>query len=168
MVGYRKHYYGIYNDSNSKQCFNCKYGKCIENDREKIQCNRWNMITSEDDVCDDFDWSTYWAFVQTEEDWERRRKKLDMRRNGLSTIEENTIEYSRRKNTVEEKDITTAQFVAIGSLLGGTMFNLVFAFIAYNTSLMEWGIQQWFFTYVVAVIIVGIGNFLLGILSKDL
>lgn len=153
MTGYRKHYYGIDGDYNSKQCFNCKYGKCLENDREKIQCNRWNVITSEDDVCDDFDWSKYWAFNQTEEDRKRRSKKLQMRRNGIPII--------------DEKSITTPRFIAIGSFLGGTMFNVIIAFIAYKSGYIEWGIKQWFFTYVVAAIIVGVGNFLLGVLAKE-
>lgn len=76
-IGYRQHFYGQDCSSDTKQCFHCKYGQVMETDREKVQCTRWNMVINEDDVCDYFDFATYWAFDYTDEDRERRRIKLE-------------------------------------------------------------------------------------------
>lgn len=76
-IGYRKHYYGPNFSDNERQCFNCKYGKLIQTEREKVQCTRWNMVVEEDDVCDYFDFAMFWAFNCMDEDRERRRIKLE-------------------------------------------------------------------------------------------
>lgn len=76
-IGYRQHYYGVDCDSDTKQCFHCKFGRVVETDREKVQCKKWKSIVNEDDICDYFEFATYWAFDCTEEDTERRRIKLE-------------------------------------------------------------------------------------------
>ncbi len=76
-IGYRRHYYGTNLDSDVKQCFHCKYGQVLEKNREKVQCNRWNMTVDEDDICSYFEFATFWAFDCTDEDTERRRIKLE-------------------------------------------------------------------------------------------
>lgn len=84
-IGYRKHYYGSGCDSDTKQCFHCKYGKTVETDRDWVRCSRWNMTVGEDDICNYFEFATYWAFDCTEEDNKRRRLKLE---NAKRTAEE--------------------------------------------------------------------------------
>ena len=76
-IGYRKNYYGNNNDDNRMQCFNCKYSEAINGNREISRCNRWNMNTEEDDICNAFAFSTYWAFDLEEKDKERRNRKLE-------------------------------------------------------------------------------------------
>lgn len=76
-IGYRQHCYGEDCDSDLKQCFHCKFGKVVETDREKVQCTKWGITVNEDDLCDYFEFHTYWAFNCTEEDRERRRVKLE-------------------------------------------------------------------------------------------
>lgn len=76
-IGYRQHYYGVDCDSDAKQCFHCKYGQVVEENREKVQCKKWNITVDEDDICDYFEFATYWAFDCMEEDKERRRIKLE-------------------------------------------------------------------------------------------
>lgn len=76
-IGYRQHYYGVDCDSDTKQCFHCRYGQVIEENREKVQCKKWNFTVNEDDICAYFEFATYWAFNCTEEDKKRRRIKLE-------------------------------------------------------------------------------------------
>lgn len=76
-IGYRCHYYGANYDSDVKQCFHCKYGQVLEKNREKVQCNRWNMTVNEDDICSYFEFAMFWAFVSTDEDRKRRANKLE-------------------------------------------------------------------------------------------
>ncbi|MCM1500838.1 MAG: hypothetical protein NC124_20460, partial [Clostridium sp.] len=76
-IGYRQHYYGEDSDSNTKQCFHCKYGQVVKSNREKVQCNRWEATVNEDDICNYFEFAKYWAFDYTEEDRERRNIKLE-------------------------------------------------------------------------------------------
>lgn len=80
-IGYRKHYYGPDNSSDTKQCFHCKYKKSVEGDPEKVQCTRWIMVTDEDDVCDYFDFAKLWAFNYSDEDRERRNRKFEQAKN---------------------------------------------------------------------------------------
>ena len=77
QIGYIRKNYGTNRDDNRFQCFNCKYGSSTEEDREKVICSRWNIITNEDDKCNEFAFSQYWAFDQLEEDKVRRHKKLE-------------------------------------------------------------------------------------------
>lgn len=49
----------------------------MEINREQVQCDRWEMTVNEDDICDYFEFATYWAFNCTEEDQERRKMKLE-------------------------------------------------------------------------------------------
>lgn len=77
--GYRTHYYGFDGQSNTKQCFNCKFGRTVKENREKVKCEKWNMVVNEDDICDSFEFRTYWAFDCTNEDRERRKQKLEKR-----------------------------------------------------------------------------------------
>lgn len=76
-IGFIRENYGVNGDDNKYQCFHCEHGVVIEDDREKVRCNRWNIITNEDDKCDAFKLHLFWAFNQMDEDRERRRKKLE-------------------------------------------------------------------------------------------
>ncbi|MBR5566415.1 MAG: hypothetical protein IKW08_09705 [Roseburia sp.] len=76
-IGYKKNYYGNNNDDNRKQCFNCTYSEGIDGNAEIRRCNKWNMNTEEDDTCNAFAFSTYWAFNLEEKDKERRNRKLE-------------------------------------------------------------------------------------------
>lgn len=83
MIGYKKCYYGYDGDSDTKQCFHCKFGKTVESNREQVYCTKWKMVVGEEDICDSFEFATYWAFDCTDEDRERRRRKLDNAKKNL-------------------------------------------------------------------------------------
>lgn len=100
-IGYREHFYGADNDDNRFQCFNCKYGKREENNGEMMKCCRWNIVTSEDDTCNTFEFSTYWAFNLTEEDKIRRKRKLENRK---ETPLYNNCSYQYSENRYAQYD----------------------------------------------------------------